>query len=104
MKTHYLKTWPTFFAAVASGKKPFEVRNNDREFEEGDVIVLLEWSRKLATEHPNNPSAGYTGKPEIRGTITYVLLADDCPSGALAQGFAVLGVVWDLKAARLGTL
>jgi hypothetical protein len=94
MRTHYLKTWPVFFAAVARGRKPFEVRNDDREFDDGDVIVLQEWDPELAKKTPTNPSAGYTGKPEIRGVITYVLLADDCPSGALNSGFAVLGVRW----------
>jgi hypothetical protein len=95
MRTHYLKTWPVFYGSVALGKKSFEVRNDDREFEEGDILVLLEWDPKLAAEHPSNPSAGYTGKPEIRGIIEYVLLASDCPAGALNQGFAVLGVQWE---------
>jgi hypothetical protein len=97
MKTHFLKTWPVFFSAVLASRKTFEIRNDDREFEEGDTIVLQEWSPEEAKKSPNNPSAGYTGKPDIRGSISYVLLASDCPSGALAQGFAVLGVNWDIR-------
>jgi len=43
MKTHYLKTWPKFFEDVASGKKTFELRKDDRGFEIGDTVILDEW-------------------------------------------------------------
>lgn len=60
------KIWPEFFAAVDSGVKPFEVRNDDRldeSFEVGDTLQLEEW----------DPSTkDYTGKI-IRRVISYVL-------------------------------
>lgn len=43
MKTHDLKTWPAFFAAVQSGEKTFEVRKNDRDFQPGDFLNLQEY-------------------------------------------------------------
>lgn len=44
MTTHHLKCWPTFFAAVKSGDKPFEIRStHDREFRVGDVLELEEF-------------------------------------------------------------
>ena len=44
MKTHMLKSWPEYFRASVEGQKDFEVRKNDRDFEEGDRLTLLEWS------------------------------------------------------------
>lgn len=38
-----MKSWPEEFEAVRSGRKMFEVRLNDREFREGDFLVLGKW-------------------------------------------------------------
>ena len=48
MKTHKLKTWDGFFHEVWDGKKRFELRNNDRNFQVGDTVYLQEYyvSRK----------------------------------------------------------
>lgn len=40
---HALKTEPGFFADVMSGKKPFEVREDDRDFRVGDFLALNEY-------------------------------------------------------------
>jgi len=49
MKTHYLKTVQPYFDAVASGIKPFELRKFDRNFFEGDLLVLMEYSDTKGT-------------------------------------------------------
>ena len=40
MKTHELKCHPHFFAAIAAGKKTFEIRRNDRDYRIGDMLNL----------------------------------------------------------------
>jgi hypothetical protein len=69
--THALKTIPAFFADIASGKKQFEVRKNDRNFKAGDKILLQEY----------DPEKGYTGQ-EWEGSITYLMDNPDyCKKG-----------------------
>lgn len=41
---HNLKIEPQYFEAVIDGKKRFEIRNNDRNFEVGDEVILNEWN------------------------------------------------------------
>jgi hypothetical protein len=41
---HELKIWPHYFERVASGKKSFEVRKNDRKFNTGDLLNLREYN------------------------------------------------------------
>ncbi|MDD4761881.1 MAG: DUF3850 domain-containing protein [Candidatus Pacebacteria bacterium] len=40
------KIWPEYFEAVNSGKKKFELRLDDFEVKEGDVLILEEWNPK----------------------------------------------------------
>ena len=84
MTIHEVKTMPEYFQAGADGRKPFEVRYNDRGYKVGDVLRQREWS----------PFGGYTGRSLDR-EITYVL---DDPDFC-KEGFVVLG----LKLAALRT-
>lgn len=62
---HDLKIEQAFFAAVLSGDKTFEIRNNyDRGFQKGDTITLHELSKISSTLQ--------TGRT-FNGVITYVL-------------------------------
>lgn len=94
MRVHYLKTWPVFFDAVKGGKKTFEIRKDDREFDVGDILILQYWDPIIAAKD-DNPSSGYNGK-EIRGEVTYLLLSSDCSSIGLEPGFCAMQVQWDL--------
>lgn len=40
-QTHFLKTHRLYFEAVKRGEKTFEVRKNDRFFQAGDEVYLL---------------------------------------------------------------
>lgn len=64
MKTpHRLKTWPEYFQQVWASNKLFEVRKNDRDFQVGDRVDLVEYEPE---------SEKLTGR-EISAVITYVL-------------------------------
>ncbi|MBC1824208.1 DUF3850 domain-containing protein [Listeria seeligeri] len=43
MTVHKLRILPEFFLEKIALKKSFEIRNNDRNFEVGDTLVLLEF-------------------------------------------------------------
>lgn len=40
---HKLKILPEFFTLVEKGKKRFELRKNDRNYQEDDIILLQEY-------------------------------------------------------------
>ena len=40
---HALKIHPEYFAEVLTGKKTFEVRENDRDYKTGDLLALNEY-------------------------------------------------------------
>ncbi len=65
--THDLKIWPQFYEAILNGSKNFEVRNNDRGFQKGDHVQLMEF---------NNKSQTYTDRAPLKFTIGYVLPID----------------------------
>ena len=65
---HELKTWPQYFCRVADGTKTFEVRKNDRGFQQGDTVILKEWSPETERiEHNNDPIGPETYTQEIIG-------------------------------------
>ena len=60
---HELKTWCEYFEEIFLGRKNFEVRKNDRNFQKGDILILKEW---------DNEKKAYTGREMARG-VSYVL-------------------------------
>lgn len=41
--THNLKIWSKYFEEVALGLKKVEIRKNDRDFKQGDLLNLMEY-------------------------------------------------------------
>ena len=74
---HDLKCYPNYFEAVKDGTKNFECRYNDRDFQVGDQLRLMEYSEQT----------GYTGR-YLEKTISYVLTDFD----GLADGYVILGL------------
>jgi len=62
MATIKKKILPEYFDAVFSGKKNYELRLNDFEINEGDLLVLEEWDPDVQN---------YTGR-KIERQVTYV--------------------------------
>lgn len=81
MIIHSLKTWVPYFEAVTSGAKPFEVRRDDRGFQRGDFVRLVEVSRPEDGLIPTGRAAQYE--------ITYVLTGGQL---GIEPGYVVLGL------------
>lgn len=79
MKTHELKTWKIFFEEVVSGRKIFEVRKNDRDFQIGDMLILKEW---------DSQKQEYTGR-KIARVVMYILQGGQF---GIEDGFIVMSI------------
>lgn len=78
MQIHELKIAPRYFEAVENGKKKFEYRKDDRDYQVGDLITLKEFNRNK-----------YTGREIKNLPINYILR--DCPEYGLPEGFCIIG-------------
>jgi len=76
---HPLKTVRKYWTAVKDGRKPFEVRLNDRNYTRGDIVVLREY---------DDFADVFTGRSLTR-KITYVLRG---PELGIAEGWCVFGL------------
>lgn len=76
--THELKIAPRWFNDVQSGRKNFEIRRNDRDFNVGDYLLLKEWER-----------GKYTGR-ELTRKIQYIYYCDG--TYGLSEDFCILGL------------
>lgn len=81
VKVHALKAWPHFFDALATGKKLFEVRRNDRHYKIGDLLQI----NKYDPSYGNVP-----GETPLSFEVTFVLDSEDFP--AIMPGFVVLSL------------
>lgn len=86
MKLHQLKTWPDPFRAMWQGFKSFELRRNDRGFEPGDKLVLLEWRPTAATDGKVTDGE-YTGRA-IVADVGWLLTGFS--EWGLADGFCIM--------------
>jgi len=75
---HELKCWPGPYDAIADGRKLFEYRKNDRDYEVGDVLHLRRFQ----------PAGNFYTGASMRMTVTYVLRA----GFGVPDGYAVLGI------------
>lgn len=76
---HKLKILSEYYEAILQGRKTFEVRKDDRPFNEGDTLVLQE----IVTPNGN----GYTGR-EMTVEVTYILR----DSKYVKDGYCIMGI------------
>jgi hypothetical protein len=78
MRLHELKCWPEFFRAMEAGRKPFEFRRDDRGFEEGDRLMLVEY----------DPSTGMASGRFLMANVD--LIIRECPG--LPAGYVIMSL------------
>lgn len=78
-KIHELKCLPEYFKSIKDGTKTFEIRHNDRDFKDGDILKINEWYNDI-----------YTGD-SVLVIVTYVL-GSNTFSIAIKDGYCVLGI------------
>ena len=74
--THELKILPEYFEAVTSERKQFEIRENDRDYKVGDLLILREYDIWVDE---------FTGN-SYKAEITYIT------DYAQKDGYVVLGI------------
>lgn len=77
--THVLKTQDEFMTDIATGKKSFEVRINDRNYDEGDILILEGFIKE---------DKKYTGKC-LEAEVIYILHGGVF---GIEEGFCVMGI------------
>ena len=75
-KVHRIRLAKMFFGDVASGKKPFELRKNDGDYKQGDILELAEYT--------NGEETGRI----IKAEVTYMLQE----YAGLAEGYCVMAI------------
>lgn len=78
-KIHELKVWPPYFNMLINNIKYFEIRKDDRGFDQFDVLILKEW---------NPETKEYTGQIVVR-QITCIV-----PGGqfGIEKGYVAMGL------------
>jgi len=76
---HTLKSWPDAYQPLVEGRKRHEYRLNDRNYREGDELILKEWD-------PAGHS--YTG----RSCRVRCLYCSYGPSWGIPEGHAVISI------------
>jgi len=78
MKIHELKLNTDYFSAVEAGRKRFEIRKNDRDYQVGDLLALSSfengsYQRWASTmNHIGNDTVGIHEADTILMTVTYI--------------------------------
>jgi hypothetical protein len=104
-KKHDLKTWPEHFKYIKTGIKTFEIRENDRGFEVGDILNLREFSPcsycngsgrvrdytdlvSCNCMESKNPKGKYSGR-SIKRKVVYILHG---PSFGLGEKYCCMSI------------
>lgn len=81
-KTHTVKCWTEFFGPISDGRKTFDLRIDDRDYQVGDNIIQEEFRHGVGE---------FTGR-ECRCEITYIGRGRSFERFGLAPGYAILAI------------
>ena len=81
-RTHDLKTYPDPFQDIIDGKKFFEYRWNDRNFQVGDLLRLNEYTPHASCD------GMYTGRVAIT-RVSYILHGGNY---GIPSGYCIMGI------------
>jgi len=104
MKIHDLKSAPLPFMHVRDGRKRFEVRKNDRDYHQGDLVVLREFVASQNAEARFRAATGicrpvvldYTGSVAGPFRIGYVEKGEFVPDGyCVFELIPMVETCWD---------
>jgi hypothetical protein len=88
IRKHVLKCWSSPFEAMRAGRKTFEYRLNDRDFQVGDRLLLQEYE----------PEARVLTGESLAMRVVYLLAGG---AFGVPEGYCVMGVEpWKTEAAR----
>jgi hypothetical protein len=87
MKQHLLKTDPIVYDEVAKYNKKYEIRFNDRNFHNGDQLILLK-TLFSGEDMKNGAELIYTGNA-MRVRVTHILYG---PIYGLQEGWAIMSI------------
>jgi hypothetical protein len=87
VRLHELKTDREVFQAVLDGRKTYEIRKNDRKFEDGDFLTLKETVFSGAEMGKGAPLR-FTGH-EIEARVTHILYG---PIYGLVEGWVIMSI------------
>ena len=86
MQAHELKTDPEVFDAVAEGRKTFEIRYDDRGYEEGDQLILRK-TRYTGEEMKQGKPLEYLD--DYGATVSHILRG---PCYGLKEGWVIMSL------------
>lgn len=95
MAHHTLKTDPALFEASFTGKRPWEIRKNDRNFQVGDTLTLQE-TVHAGQEMREGAPLEFTGR-ELECEIEYIFSGDEAPFGMENRGLSEDWVIMTVK-------
>jgi len=88
MQTHELKTDPEVFDDVLEGRKTFEIRRDDRCYQEGDLLTLRKTKHTGAAMAEGAPLE-YVGPP-LYVYVTYIMRG---PIYGLSDGWVIMAIM-----------
>ena len=89
MKLHELKIKKEYFQEVYFGKKTFELRKDDRDYEVGDLIKFNVIDNVVSPNKEEKTECAYIDENRLY-EITYILR--DVPEYGLDKDYCILGI------------